>query len=816
MKRDSNTCDLCGLPLSRGDFNGTFGAQTLRFCCGGCRMVYAMLMEATDSPDPARFRESELYRRCVAAGVVPASDSDLAEIDQAADPAKASSPASPPAGETLTVHLKVDGMWCPACAWVIENALHRQPGMHTAVCDFATDRLRCSYDPTRADPRAVEAVVRALGYTPRPMEARNHKFRRLGEFIRLALCALLAVNVMMLSWALYSGFFTSLSSEDIHDLSWPILIMTSLVLGYGGGPLFRKALWGLRAGVPGMEALVCLGAGAAYLYSLFNFAAGSLHLYFDTAAMLITLVLLGKMLESRAKARVRRDLEGFLALQPNKVRLCSARFPQGRFADISRLLAGDTFRVQAEEIVPADGRVTRGRGWVDESAVTGESRPQMVGPGDHITSGTRLLRGDVIVEAERVGRDAMIGQMIAVIEAGLARRTPRQSRTDRWLAIFVPLMVGLAAATAAITHATGSAWEPALVRGLTVLVMACPCALGIAVPLARIAGISRAGRQGILVRDFEAFQRSSKIDSVVFDKTGTLTHGRWSLERVEAHAGITEREAAALAAGLEQGVDHAIARAVAAYVQQRGIEAAGVRNRQAEECGVGGTFRGAEARIGSWAFVTRADEPSSPTSPAEQIFSPVYLSLNGLVCAVLWFGDKVRKNAGALVEHLRTSGCRVCLISGDARPVTAAVAAKLGIAESRGGLLPEDKARFVARLQAQGRCVMMVGDGINDAPALARSDLSVAVHRDTALTQQAAQVTLMRGDPDQLLDFLHLGARVNAKVAQNLTCAWVYNLIGLPIAMAGWLNPLVAVAAMLLSSMTVIGNTLMLVRRKSK
>ncbi len=770
-------------------------------------MVYAMLMEASESSDPARFRESELYRRCAAAGVVPATEADLARINQTSADAEPLPEAVGSETETLMLQFKVAGMWCPACAWVIETALGRRPGVREAVCDFATDRLRCRYDPTFVDPDTIKGVVRNLGYTPEVPGETAQNARQRGEFIRLILCALLSMNVMMLSWALYSGFFTSLSSDDIRHISWPILVMATVVMIYGGGPLFRKAWWGLRAAAPGMETLVCLGAGSAYLYSICNFAAGSWHLYFDTAATLITLVLLGKTLEARAKARVRNDLEGFLALQPHKVRLCSPKFPQGRFADIAQLKPGDAFRVQTEEIVAADGRILAGRGWVDEAAVTGESRPRAVAPGDPVTSGTHLLKGDVTVMTQRVGRDAMIGQMIAIIEAGLGRRTPLESRTDRWLALFVPLMAGLAGATVIIAHGVGSSWEQAFVRGLTVLVIACPCALGIAIPMARIAGISGAGRKGILVRDFEAFERSIRADTVVFDKTGTLTQGRWRLERVEALPGFSADEAAALAAGLEKEADHAIARAVTAYARQQGLAPAPVEKIQIHPSGIEGWFEGRYVRIGSWAFVTQGAPPTLDNVP-DALFSRVFLSINRQIAAHLWFGDQVRQSAKLLVRQLAADGYRVYLISGDAHDTTAAVAQRLGIAEAQGGLSPMDKAEFVTRLQQAGRRVIMVGDGLNDAPALARSDLSVALHRDAALTQQAASLTLMRGDPAQLLDFLGLAGQVNARVAQNLACAWIYNLVGIPIAMSGWLNPLVAVLAMLLSSLTVIGNTL--------
>jgi heavy metal translocating P-type ATPase len=808
-------CALCGLSLRYGSVDATIGGQKLRFCCSGCRMVYAMLLEAADSPDPARFKESELYRRCVDAGVVPATEADLAAPDRRSGQRGAVAAEIQTDDRNLVLNFKVAGMWCSACSWVIENALSHLPGLSTVACDFATDRLRCTYDPTRTDPAGIETAIRDLGYEPLPLDGDVHKVRLRNAFIRLMICALLAVNVMMLSWALYSGFFTSLSGDDIRYISWPIVAMATAVMVYGGGPLFRRAWWGVRAGSPGMETLVCLGAGSAYLYSLYNFGSGSWHLYFDTAAMLITLVLLGKMLEERAKAGVRRDLEGFLALQPNKVRLCSERFPGGRFADIGQLVQGDAFRVQAEEIVPADGRILEGTGWVDEAAVTGESRPRAVGPDGTVTSGTRLLSGDITVTALRVGRQAVLGQMIEIIEAGLARRTPLESRTDRWLAVFVPVMVSLAATAVLATHAWGLTWEHALVRGITVLVIACPCALGIAVPLARTAGMSQAGRRGILVRDFEAFERNCTIDTVLFDKTGTLTRGHWSLERVEVFGGMGAEEATALAAGLEANADHVIARAVTAYARKRGIEPALVEGIRIDARGVSGMARGAEVRIGSRDFVGRDDSPDPAVAAAGPSYSRIFLSRNLEVCAVLWFGDQVRKSAGPLIRRLRDDGYVIHLISGDGQDAAAAVAAHLGIANARGDLSPQDKAGFVAGLQQKGRRVAMVGDGINDAPALAMADLSVAVHRDAALTQQAADLTLMRGDPGQLLDFLALAKRVNAKVTQNLGCAWVYNLIGIPIAMSGWLNPLVAVTAMLLSSLTVIGNTLLLVKKGS-
>ncbi len=808
-----DSCDLCGLPLRFGNYTAEYGAQRFAFCCAGCRMVYAMLMEASESPDPSQFKASDLYRRCLEAGVVPASEADLEPVDH--DVLPAPQPACNAADtQTLPVQWVVSGMWCPACAWVVETALGKVDGVCHATCDFSTDRLNCRYDPKKTDPDTIAAAVGSLGYSPLPAGGDAGSALERRAFIRLVICALLSSNVMMLSWSLYSGFFTFLSSQDIRFISWPIVVLATVVMVYGGGPLLRKSWWGLRSAAPGMETLVCLGAGTAYIYSLHNFWVGSWHLYFDTATMLITLVLLGKMLESKAKSNVRKDLEGFLALQPTKVRLCSTRFPDGRFVDLSQLAPGDRFRVAANEVVPADGRVLAGTGVVDTSAVTGESRPETVGQGNGITSGTRLIKGDITVEAVRVGTDALLGQMIQIIESGLAKRTPIESRTDRWLAVFVPVMAGLAAATVVLAHAMGLTWEQAFVRSLTVLVIACPCALGIAIPLARVAGMSAAGRQGILVRDFEAFERATSVDSVVFDKTGTLTYGRWALTGVKPLGNKSAEDVLALAAGLELDVDHAVARALTAFVKAEGIEPARVRQRRVEEKGVKG-FCGADAlKIGAAGFALPGKNGDNPAAVQPDGLSRVYLSANGHACALFEFGDALRPGVIELVGALQKKGIDLHLVSGDGQDTTQTVARQVGIPSARGGLLPAEKADYVARLQACGARVAMVGDGINDAPALAMADFSAAVHRHAALARQAAAVTFMRSDPAQFLDFLALAQKVNAKVAQNLGCAWIYNMLSIPIAMSGWLNPLVAATAMLLSSLTVIGNTLLLVRRR--
>lgn len=816
MPNTSQTCTLCGLPLRYGNHNAAFNGQTLNFCCGGCVMVYTMLMEASHSPDPEKFKQSELYRRCVRAGVIPATEDDLADTAVNKENAAPSAMSQDPPVDSLVLQLKVEGMWCPACAWVVQSALEKLAGVQEAICDFATDRLRCSYNPVQADPDTIAATIRSLGYSPLSTENISKLSIRRAEFIRLIICAFLSANVMMLSWSLYSGSFTSLSHQEIRFISWPIWIMTTVVMLYGGAHLFRKALWGLRALAPGMETLVCLGAGSAYVYSLYNFFSGSWHLYFDTASMLITLVLLGKMLEAKSKAKVRHDLEGFLSLQPNKVRLCTPSFPQGRFVALKQMKRGDHYRVQTDEMVPADGRIISGQGLVDESSVTGESRPKTVGKGHRLTSGTLLIKGDVTAAASRIGEDALIGQMITVIESSLARRTPLESRTDRWLALFVPLMVVLATGTAIVGYSLGMPLEAAFKRGLTVLVIACPCALGIAIPLARIGGISEAGKLGILVRDFEAFERACRVQSVVMDKTGTLTRGNWTLSQLAPVGKIDGDEALALAAGLEHGVDHAVAQAVLVQARKQGIHPAPLTQVKKHENGMEGICKDRTVKIGTWSFVTTDAPPPKEMLLSKGPLSLVYLSIDQKVSAVLGFGDEKRAGVDEFIQQLKSDGYQLHLISGDTRTVTQAIAETLTISVAFGDLRPNDKAAYVARLQKNGHIVAMMGDGINDAAALSVADLSVALHRDAALVQQAAAVTLMRSDPSQLIDFFNLAKQVNAKIGQNLGCAWIYNLISIPVAMSGLLNPLVAVTAMLLSSLTVIGNTLLMMKKNRR
>jgi len=823
MTSRTDICDLCGLPNPPGrTVAHSIDAKTYRFCCPGCRQVFIMLMEASDSPDPDAFKQSDLFKKCQAMGLIPRDAADL-EARLQAGPAPAETPlpavdapSEDDRSDLLELSLKVSDMWCPACAWVIEETLKRSDGVQSVTCNFSIDRVHCRYDPVTTSPARIRAAIDSLGYqSDSPENARPARHR---EFVRFSIAAFFTMNVMMLSFALYTGFFTTFARETIYKISWPIFAMATLVIFYGGQGLIKKALAGLATARFGMETLIMTGALTAYGFSTANLLAGSIHLYYDTASMLVTLALLGKWLERRAKNRVLIDLETFFALQPTKVKICTPQYPQGRYGDIRQLRPGDVFQVTEGEILPADGNVTRGKGSLDESSLTGESLPVQVRTGDRVRSGARVVAGTLQVKADGVGKHSTLGQMIDIMQRALGEKSPLEGRTDRVLQWFVPTIVALAVGTGIVCKLTGLTTAAAIIRAVTVMVISCPCALGVAIPLARVAGISLAGRKGILVRSFACFERTPGLDSLVFDKTGTMTSGRWELLDINTFPPGAEDEALALAAGLENGSEHFIGMEIQRQAAGRNLSVPTVTGIRQLENGLSGDAGTEAIKLGSAAFLA-AELADVDLDTLRQKFAKntipsfVYMEKAGKLWAVFTFGDKVRPASKTTVETLASAGYDTYLVSGDDAETTRRVAGLIGIGTAKGGMLPPEKAAFVKNLQKAGSRVAMVGDGINDAPALVQADLSMAVHSGSHLGQEVADISLMRGDPGQVIDFLNLARPVNRTIFQNLLCAFAYNLISIPIAMSGLLSPLVAVTAMLLSSLTVIGNTLRLLKK---
>ncbi|MGD2038698.1 MAG: HAD-IC family P-type ATPase, partial [Desulfobacterales bacterium] len=668
------TCELCGLPLRYGTVTAVLSGKSYAFCCNGCRQVFNILMGASHSPDPESFRETELFRQCQARGIIPRSEEELAgaqsDTGSGTDTAQADAAIAASAvgsDNTLTLRLKVSNMWCAACAWVIDESLKKTPGIVDAACNFSTDRLQVVYDPVKATPDQIIETIGKLGYrAATPGESEKTTGRR-REFVRFAVSAFLTMNVMMLSFALYTGFFTDLSPENAAKISWPMFVMATVVLIYGGTDFFKKAWAGLRSATFSMETLIIIGALSAYFFSTYNLFAGSIHLYYDTASMLITLVLLGKTLERGAKGKVLEDLENFFALMPNKVRICTDNFPDGRYVAIGQLAEGDIFRVTETELVAADGCIVTGSGAVEESSLTGEPLPITKKPGDFIRSGARVQQGSFKIRAEKIGKDCTLGQMMQIIEKTLLTKMPIEGKTDVILQWFVPVIVMLAATTGMACRLTGLSLETSILRAVTVMVISCPCALGIAIPLARVAGISIAGKKGILVRNFAAFEMVRRITAFVFDKTGTITHGNWTLQEIVAFAPYDENQGLKLAAGLEKNADHFIGQEILLHAQKRNIEPAIVEKIRTEKNGVIGRFDGEIIKIGSADFLKDTivkfnKHPESISVQSGSAHSYVYMSIADRPAAVFVFGDRIRNGARATVEKLLQQGFRLALV----------------------------------------------------------------------------------------------------------------------------------------------------------
>lgn len=803
-----------------------------------------MLADATENPDISSFKDTEIFKQCQALGIIPRNDPETEKKQADFSENQSETSEDIENDHLLQLRLSVEGMWCPACAWVIENSLLKHNGVFKASCNFSTDRITLSYDPVKTSPHQISRAINSLGYTLSISGETSESKQRKKEFIRFCISAFLTMNVMMLSFSLYSGFFTELSVDSIRYISWPILLMATVVLVYGGQKIHQKGWAPWRSFGFGMETLISAGSLCAYFFSLYHFLSNSIHLYFDTSSMLITLVLLGKILESRAKESVAKDLESFFSLVPTKVRITTPAFPDGKYVSARQLVEGDCFVLEENEIAPADGLVIDGRGAMDESTLTGEAAPKNKTAGDRITSGTRVISGKLTVKAEVIGENSVLGQMILIMEKALGQKTPLEGKTDIALRWFVPMILLLAMGTGLVGILIGFSPEQAVVRAVTVMVISCPCALGIAIPLARVAGISLAARQGILVRDFSAFESAPNIDTVVFDKTGTLTTGDWRILKVDSIPPWTEDEIIALAAGLEQNSEHHIGAIIRQYARQKKIVPAVVSQILVHENGVFGIFENKQIRIGSESFcaLSRGEiatglknlsvpswkmslfslsqreragvrELKSKNSDDQAIPSSVYLTLDNKFIGRIIFGDQIKKGAIETIQSLHERRYQTGMVSGDNQNATLKVAQALGIQNAHGEMTPAQKSGFISRLKGKGKTVAMAGDGINDAPALAGADLAMAVHAGSLLGKEAAHLTLMRGEPLQIIDFLSLARRVNRKIHQNLIFSLLYNVIAIPVAMAGLLSPLVAVCAMLLSSLSVTGNTLLLMKK---
>ncbi|MCB9684160.1 MAG: copper-translocating P-type ATPase [Alphaproteobacteria bacterium] len=722
--------------------------------------------------------------------------------------------------EVELIRLSVTGMTCAACSARIQKVLGRQEGVASASVNLATARASVAIRRGETDVDALIESIEAAGYgaAPAPTDAQQQAALDAAEEERqrrvlwmLLACAAATLPLVAPMVLLPFGVHWMLPGAVQVLLATPVLVV-------GGAAFHTGAVKALRAGAPNMDVLVSLGTSAAFALSLVLWWQGSHHLYFESAAAVITLVRLGKWLEEGAKRRTTRALRALRELTPTVARVLR----DGVEVEVppETVAVGEQLLVRPGERLPVDGRILDGETRVDESLITGESRAIERGVGDPVVAGSINGDGAIRIRAEAVGPDTLLARIVARVEDAQGSRAPVQALVDRVSAVFVPVVVSLAVVAVALAAVLGHPMEEAIVRGVSVLVIACPCALGLATPTALMVGTGSAARVGILVRDAEALERAAAVSVVVFDKTGTLTEGRPHLRRVLP----LEQDADAVlatAAAVQRGSEHPLARAVVEAAQERGLavgRADAVRALPGR--GVEGRVDGALVTIGStrWLGEVGLEAPalSAEVAAGEAEGATVaWVARDGVVLGALLLGDRVRADAAAGVAALKQRGLRTLLLTGDRRGAARAVAVEVGVDDVMAEVLPEDKAGAIEHLRSTGAVVAMVGDGVNDAPALAVADVGIAMGTGSEVARSTAGLTLVRPSPPLVAVALDLSAATVAKIRQNLFWAFAYNVVGIPLAMSGALTPTVAGAAMAFSSVSVVTNALLLGLRKT-
>ncbi|MER5781201.1 heavy metal translocating P-type ATPase [Streptomyces mobaraensis] len=741
---------------------------------------------------------------------------------------------------TDRVELAIGGMTCASCAARVEKKLNRMDGV-VATVNYATEKAQVTYDAgvTVAD---LVATVEATGYTAAPPaparstggnnegdedaadRAADDELRPLRE--RLITAVVLAVPVVVLSMV---------PALQFEYWQWLCLTLTAPVVTYAAWPFHRAAFTNARHGAATMDTLISLGTSAAFLWSLWALflghagmpgmthsfeltiarGDGAENIYLEAAAGVTAFILAGRYFEARSKRRAGAALRALLELGAKEVTVLR----NGREVLIrtEELAVGDRFVVRPGEKIATDGTVVEGGSAVDASMLTGESVPVEVGVGDAVTGATINAGGRLVVEATRVGADTQLARMARLVEDAQNGKAAAQRLADRISAVFVPVVIALALGTLAFWLLSGAGLTAAFTAAVAVLIIACPCALGLATPTALMVGTGRGAQLGILIKGPEVLETTRGVDTIVLDKTGTVTTGRMTLLDVTAAAGTAEDEALRLAGALEHASEHPIARAVAAGAAER-VGTLPVPEDFANVPGLGvqgvvdghAVLVGREKLLAEWAMSLPQELAAARDAAEAAGRTAVLVAWDGAPRAVLEVADAVKETSPEAVRRLRELGLTPILLTGDNQAVAEAVAAEVGIDEVIAEVLPEDKVAVVKRLQAEGRSVAMVGDGVNDAAALAQADLGLAMGTGTDAAIEAGDLTLVRGDLRAAADAIRLSRKTLGTIKTNLFWAFAYNVAALPLAAAGLLNPMIAGAAMAFSSVFVVGNSLRL------
>ncbi|MBP1131479.1 Cu+-exporting ATPase [Serratia sp. PL17] len=779
------------------------------------------------------------YHASVTGAIIPPKSEPLTETAPTLPETQAAAPHSLPVthnDDDDSVQLLLSGMSCASCVSKVQNALQNVPGVAQARVNLAE---RSALITGSADPQTLVAAVEKAGYGAEMIQDETERRERQQQTAQANMkrfrwqAALgLALGIPLMAWGVFGG---SMSLTPETQRPWLLVgLITLAVMVFAGGHFYRNAWRALMNGSATMDTLVALGTGAAWLYSISVnlwpdfFPMAARHLYYEASAMIIGLINLGHALEQRARQRSSQALERLLDLTPPTARQVTEEGEKS--IPLAQVQLGMTLRLTTGDRVPVDGEIIQGEVWLDEAMLTGEAVPQQKSIGDTVHAGTVVDDGTVLFRAGAIGSKTTLARIIKLVRQAQSSKPEIGQLADRISAVFVPAVVAIALLSAAIWYIFGP--QPQLVYTLviatTVLIIACPCALGLATPMSIISGVGRAAEFGVLVRDADALQQASQLDTLVFDKTGTLTEGQPRVVEILTFAPISEQQAVSWAAALEQGASHPLARAIVDHAGEQALPQV-EKFRTLRGAGVSGEVDGVKLLLGNAALLQQhqvaitAELDTQMQQQAERGITPVLLAVDGKPAALIAIRDPLRNDSVEALQRLHRQGYQLVMLTGD-NPVTAnAIAKEAGIDQVIAGVLPEGKAEAIKRLQAQGHRVAMIGDGINDAPALAQADVGIAMGSGSDIAIETAAITLMRHSLNGVADALELSKATLRNMKQNLLGAFVYNTLGIPIA-AGvlypltgtLLSPVVAGAAMALSSITVVSNANRLLRFKPK
>jgi Cu+-exporting ATPase len=822
---------VCGMTVDeqRAPATAVHNGTTYYFCAPGCKRTFEKDPDAVLKRGPQGMAPPPVQMVTMPVRSKPTLESTGTRT---AKPAVA--------GKPLSLTIPIEGMSCASCVAKIEHGLKQLPGVVNASVNLATEKATVTYQPAVANATAIQDTIRNLGYTPltavgeggpltptlslqgRGIDAEERKdaaYRALR--LRFWTAAVLTVPVMILGMADHLGLPISPSVS-----AWLQLILTTPIQFWAGWQFYKGAFAVARHGSADMNTLIALGTTAAYGYSVaatiapgwFSESGAPPAVYFDSAAAIITLILLGRLLEARAKRRTSQAIARLIGLQPKRARVI--RDEQELDILIEEVKVGDVVVVRPGEKIPVDGIIQEGHSTVDESMLTGESLPVDKGPGDVVIAGSVNQAGSFRFVATKVGADTVLAGIVRLVEQAQGSKPPVAKFVDTVAAVFVPIVIGIAGATFGLWYVFGPApaLSNALLNAVAVLIVACPCALGLATPTSIMVGIGRGAEEGILIRSADALERAHALTTVVLDKTGTLTQGKPAVKDIVIHdpSEWTREKVLHYAASAEQDSEHPLGQAIVKAARATGVHLDAAKDFSAVPGqGIRARVNGQLVRVGNLRLMQQDQLVVGAWEvDAERLadggMTPMFVAIDDAIVGIIAVADAVKDGAREEVTRLAGMGLEVIMLTGDREQTAKAVAQEVGISQVVAEVLPDAKAHEVERLQQEGKRVAMVGDGINDAPALAQADVGIAIGAGTDIAIEAADITLVRDNLRGIATAIGLSRATMRNIKQNLFWASIYNLILLPAAALGWLSPILAAAAMSLSSVSVVTNALRL------